>query len=322
MSRYRESTMIHMANAETALPARLIGRIAAEMAIDCMIATRRAHFDVFSGGATYYRVVLYLALMRHAACPLAGARTEPRAMSIAGLAASLNQPFETLRRHVRRLELAGLAVRTSDGVAIPQSECESSAMLALAHRIHDVMVAMIDDLARFGVPMPPSRPVETRPAETLHAALDMVLYLAERIRPVYGTSLAAMVLNAIVAANVRAITYDPVLAMQYGAIDTIPPDHLRRPITVAAVARVLALPHSTVAREVKRLKAAGRARTVADGVIVDRTALAINTLTDNNRAATVRALQLVQRLRNGGFDFGHPAQHYFGGQRPTMTVYE
>lgn len=313
--------MIPTANGETALPARLIGRIAAEMAVDCLIATRRAHFDVFSGGATYDRVVLFLALMRHAACPLAGARTEPRAMSISGLAASLNQPFETLRRHVRRLELAGLAIRTSDGVTIPQSACESPDMLSLAHRIHDIMVAMIDDLARLGVPMPPSRSVETRPAETLHAALDMVLYLAERIRPVYGTSLGAMVLNAVVAANVRAITYDPVLARQYGAIDTIPPDHLRRPITVAAVARALALPHSTVAREVKRLKNAGLAQTVTDGVIVDRNALAINTLTDNNRAATVRAVQLAQRLRNGGFYFGNPARHYFGGQRPAMTMY-
>lgn len=313
--------MIPTANGETALPARLIGRVAAEMAIDCMIATRRAHFDVFSGGATYDRVVLFLALMRHAACPLAGARTEPRAMSISGLAASLNQPFETLRRHVWRFESAGLAVRTSDGVIIPQSACESPVMLALAHRFHDVMVAMIDDLARLGVPMPPSRSVETRPAETLHAALDMMLYLSERTRPVYGTSLAAMVLNTIVAANVRAITYDPVLATQYGGMDAIPPDHLRRPITVSALARTLALPHSTVAREVRRLKDAGLARIVTDGVIVDRNALAINSLSDSNRAATIRALQLVQRLRNGGFDFGNPARHYFGGQRPAMTLY-
>lgn len=313
--------MIPTANGQIALPARLIGRVAAEMAIDCMIVTRRGHFDVFSGGATYDRVVLFLALMRRAACPLAGARTEPRAMSISGLAASLNQPFETLRRHVRRFESAGLAARTSDGVTIPQSACESPVMLALAYRIHDVMVAMIEDLARLGVTMPPSRSVATRPAETLHAALDMVLYLSERTRPVYGTSLAAMVLNTIVAANVRTITYDPVLATQYGAIDAIPPDHLRRPISVAALARALALPHSTVSREVKRLKDAGLARIVTDGVIVDRNALAIDTLSDSNRVATIRALQLVQRLRNGGFDFGSPARHYFGGQRPAMTVY-
>lgn len=313
--------MIHKAREGHPLPARLIGRIAAEMAIDCMIAARRAYFGVFSGGATYDRVVLFLALMRHAACPLAGARTEPRAMSASGLAASLNQPFETLRRHVHRFESAGLAVRTSDGVMIPQSACESREMLALANRVHDVMVAMIDDLVRLGVPMPSSRSVETRPAETLHAALDMILYLSERTRPVYGTSLAAMVLNTIVAANVRAITHDPVLAIQYGGIDTIPPDHLRRPISVAALARTLALPHSTVAREVSRLKNAGLGRTVAGGVIVDRNVLAIDTLSDSNRAATVRAVQLVQRLRNGGFDFGDPARHYFGGRKPAMTEY-
>lgn len=313
--------MIQTANGDAVLPARLIGRIAAEMAIDCMIATRRAHFDVFSGGATYDRVVLFLALMRHAACPLAGARTKARAMSISGLAASLNQPFETLRRHVQRLALAGLAIRSSDGVTIPESACESPVMLALAHRIHDVMVAMIDDLVRLGVPMPDSRSVETRPAETLHAALDMILYLSERTRPVYGTSLSAMALNTIVAANVRAITYDPVLARQYGRIDAIPPDHLRRPITVAALARALTLPHSTVAREVRRLKDAGLVRIGADGVIVDRNALAITVLSDSNRAATVRAVQLAQRLRNGGFDFANPARHYFGGQRPPMTRY-
>jgi hypothetical protein len=35
----------------------------------------------------------------------------------------------------------------------------------------------------------------------------------------------------------------------------------------------------------------------------------------------VRAVQLAQRLRNGGFDFSNPARHYFGGQRPAMTMY-
>lgn len=149
----------------------------------------------------------------------------------------------------------------------------------------------------------------------------MILYLSERTRPVYGTSLAAMVLNTIVAANVRAITHDPVLAIQYGGIDAIPPDHLRRPISVAALARTLALPHSTVAREVRRIKDAGLGRMVAGGVIVDRTALQMDTLSDSNRAATVRAQQLVQRLRNGGFDFGNPARHYFGGRKPAMTEY-
>ena len=310
-------------NIEPVLPARLIGRLGAEFVIDCLVATRHACFAAFTGGATYDRVVLYLALMRHAACPLPGARVAPGAVSIAGLAASLNQPFETLRRHVQGLERHGLVERTSAGVILTTSHCYSPEMLALAHHIHDAMVSMIADLLRLGISMPPTRQVDRcRPAETLNSALDMALYLCERMRPVHGTSLAAVVTNVIVTANVRSITHDPVLAMQYGAIDTIPPDHLRRPIKVASIARAISLPYSTVAREVKRLSATGVATIHPDGVIVNRGALAKIALTDNNRAATFRTVQIVQRLRNGGFNFTDPDRHYFAGAKPVPIAFD
>lgn len=302
------------------LPVRLISRIATEMLLGCLVATRRTHFRAFSGGATYDRVILYLALLRHADCPLRGARTTPRAISIAGMAASLGQPFETLRRHVSRLESHGLVERGPNGIAIPAAHSQGQAATVIAVHFHDAMVAMVADLEKLGVPMPVSRlAMPRRPADTFHAALDLSLYSAEMIRPVYGTSLTAMVINAIITANVRALAYDPVLAVQYGAIDTIPPDHLRHPVTVASVARTLALPQSTVAREVKRLVQKDLVQSTEKGMIVGQVALARHNLTDSNRAATFHALRLVRRMRNGGFDFADPSANYINGRPPLAS---
>jgi hypothetical protein len=56
--------------------------------------------------------------------------------------------------------------------------------------------------------------------------------------------------------------------MAYAAVDTIPPDSLRKSITVYALAKQLALPYDTANRHAKKLLAAGMLARDARGALI------------------------------------------------------
>lgn len=66
-----------------------------------------------------------------------------------------------------------------------------------------------------------------------------------------------ILLLAILQANVAQITADRELQARYGALDALPEDELRRPISVSALAASLGLPFETVRRRLGRLAKAG-----------------------------------------------------------------
>lgn len=226
-----------------ATPTRLIGRLAAEMALHVIVAARRSFPAAFDAGATIERVALFLTLLRHADGPVAAGRPRQRPLSVAAMAASMGIPFETARRNILGLIDHGLASRVQGGIILAPTLFGRPELLGLARELHDVMVAQIDDLRRFEVPMPSTRVGGAyRPAETLTAVLDTTLGLLDHNRALYGSGLSAVVVNAIIIANIRHITYDPDLAHRYSRLDTIPPDHLRVPIRTSALARTPASP--------------------------------------------------------------------------------
>ncbi len=299
-------------------PTRLIGRLAAEMVLHILVRTRHHFGTAFDSGSTYDRVAIVLMLVRYAALPFPDQRDAPRAISISGIAASLGMPFETTRRHVGKLIDHRLAERVSSGVMLRPDLLARPDMVTLLHEFHDVMVGQIADLARFGVPLPTTRiDIEYRPIETLVVLLDTTLYLFERNRSLYGSALTAVVGNGIIAANIRHVTYDSDLALRYARLDTIPPDDLRVPIRIGMLARTLGLPHSTVRRDVGRLIDCGMVTVEkGGGLVVRRQQLASDWLTNNNRLALLRGVQIVQRLKLAGCRFDGPETCYLNG-RPT-----
>jgi hypothetical protein len=72
----------------------------------------------------------------------------------------------------------------------------------------------------------------------------------------------------IMAANIGYIDRDPNLAGHFGTLDSAPPDDLRRPTSILAVAGALEMPYETVRRHVNDLVEAGRIERVKGGVIV------------------------------------------------------
>lgn len=78
----------------------------------------------------------------------------------------------------------------------------------------------------------------------------------------------AVILMAVTQANVEPVLRDPALNREFAAYDQPPPDELRRPISINAVAQSLGIPFETVRRRVTRLSRVGVYRTTPAGVFV------------------------------------------------------
>jgi DNA-binding transcriptional ArsR family regulator len=77
-----------------------------------------------------------------------------------------------------------------------------------------------------------------------------------------------LLLAAVGAANVSQITRDPALQLAYATLDQEPPDELRRPVSINALATSLRLPFETVRRRIKKFEELGIVHTTPKGVII------------------------------------------------------
>lgn len=77
---------------------------------------------------------------------------------------------------------------------------------------------------------------------------------------------------SIARANMRNFTMDPVRAMRYAAMDAVPPDSERTPVTVYAIAKELGIPYETVRRHAAKLRKDGLCESVPGGLIIPNTA--------------------------------------------------
>jgi DNA-binding Lrp family transcriptional regulator len=83
-----------------------------------------------------------------------------------------------------------------------------------------------------------------------------------------------LLMAAISAANVAQITRSPELQRAYATLDQPPPDDLRRPVSISAVANSLRIPFETARRRIGALAELGVVRTVpGKGVIIPQAPL-------------------------------------------------
>lgn len=78
----------------------------------------------------------------------------------------------------------------------------------------------------------------------------------------------ALIMVTVSHANVALISRDPELQRRYATYDCPPPDDLRRPISVNAVAQSLGLPFETVRRRIAKMSLLGIFKTTSHGVYV------------------------------------------------------
>ena len=85
--------------------------------------------------------------------------------------------------------------------------------------------------------------------------------------------ITAIVFRAVVAANIGYLDSHAAEAALYSDLETAPPDHLRRPVSVLSLSGSLSLPYETTRRHVQKLIAAGQCQAVKGGVIAPASAL-------------------------------------------------
>lgn len=102
--------------------------------------------------------------------------------------------------------------------------------------------------------------------------------------------MSILTLLAIVRANMREMARDRDAIRPYAGLNVIPPDELRRPVSVYAIAKELRAPYETVRRHVTRLKEEGHCEISDQGVIIPGRELAraswMQVTEENWRAAT------------------------------------
>lgn len=104
-----------------------------------------------------------------------------------------------------------------------------------------------------------------------------------------------LILIAIVQANVQSVTSSLELQSRYSALDTLPPEHMRRPVSISALSVMLGLPFETVRRRARRLVMTGDCEVVGDRLQVPVRALAA----DDHRQTLAANYDLVRELYLG-----------------------
>ena len=82
-----------------------------------------------------------------------------------------------------------------------------------------------------------------------------------------------LLLAAVIQANVAQITRSPELQRAYARLDDVPPDDLRRPVSINAVAASLRMPFETARRRIAGMVQAGVVHMGPKGVIVPQAPL-------------------------------------------------
>lgn len=299
---------------------RIATRVIMEMQVDGVATLTRA----FNGN--FDRALIFFALLRESReirrCATGTVMAEGSrcpGMSVNALAASLARPFETIRRHVNTLIEAGLCIRHGQHVSVAPDATKRHEIAVAVRRLHDIMVRLVEDMASFDLPLPATRAHGAHDAQaTIAAAIDMLLTAIEFHGPQHPDWIEVITYGAVMAANARPYSYDPVLANIYSESDTVPPEGLRLPIATAALARALHLPYSTIGRHIVQMIADGRLVRRDGGVMIATNWMQTPSQIAGARIMAERTAQIFARLAAGGFAFDIPGALYLDG-RPALV---
>jgi hypothetical protein len=132
--------------------------------------------------------------------------------------------------------------------------------------------------------------------------------------------LDALILMAVTQANVEPILRDPVLNREFATYDRAPPDDLRRPISINAVAQSLGAPFETVRRRVTRLAKVGAYRVTPAGVTVPSWVVQLGAHRASMEASYRRTQGLYFRMAQLGALGPMPAAEPWQGPPPLRAV--
>jgi DNA-binding transcriptional ArsR family regulator len=254
---------------------RQLARLGGSYFIDCVRIVSEAFDRDLAVGVTFFAIFRANSQTRAAAWKGASASPasgrERRPISGRALAETLDLPYETVRRHVRKLRNAGLCKTGPEGAVTPAGFQDSDFFKRLSDQIwrltHEFLQGPAGALAPTSPPIPAHR-FSVR-LELARIANEYFLDSLAAVRGRLGLGLVeVIVLTAIGSANVRAVSSDPDLARTYGDLDSVMGDDERRPVSAYAVAKQLSLPYETVRRTALRLVELGLAERGPEGAFI------------------------------------------------------
>ena len=131
-----------------------------------------------------------------------------------------------------------------------------------------------------------------------------------------------LLLVAISQANVAQIIRDPDLQLAYAALDHAPPDDMRRPVSISAIANSLRIPFETARRRIAALTELGLLKTERRGVILPQAPLSSPFYRLGAEANYGLVRNLYYRLRGIGLLEGLPRPNgpAFDPQHPPVRL--
>lgn len=232
---------------------------------------------------------------------LVGSRRKP--MSIRELARKLDLPYETVRRHVRQLELSGACIVDNGKLTVSSTMQRKARTTGTLRKIFVNAVRLLGDLTRLEVvnfeartaSSPRSRRMGKDQTIIALAAIGLLLRAMKALRGFFGDDLMkGLVFTAIRAANIKHYTNTSPAAHR-----SILPDTHRLPVSALAISDSLRLPYETVRRHADILVKEGLCTRVGRrGLVVPESAFRHMTL----ESVTVHQLILdfVGELRAAG----------------------
>jgi len=303
---------------ETAV-ARIVSRLSAEYVLSGFQLLIDTHGDIRSGlllaainAANVAHIDLRTEEGRRAAASDGLVGDEARQpVSVARLAAATGLPVESTRRIVQGLIDIGDCVGVEGGVIAPRAVFERPETVRMAtENVRNVSAFVRKLLARGLVEEAPATAPGWQGTVGRRAMARVVLrqsaeYAVRAFRllvDTYGDIQAGIVAQATVAANTAHLDALMGEGWRYAAIDQPPPDEVREPTSVSALAKSLGLPYETLRRQVRRLIDAGVCIRVDGGLIVPM-AVVEQPAAARAMLANVRYVrEFVRNLRSLGFD--------------------
>jgi DNA-binding Lrp family transcriptional regulator len=281
---------------------RLVQRCVISFLVDEVARMSRRHDGDIVGGAVFLAI-------KQATSPYGRqGSAQVRAVSVRAVAQSLGFSYETTRRRVIALELAGRVRRLGDaGVSISPGAIELDGYRQDAAVTHRELRKLYAALARLGAPFPAAFRAPVLPQPELDLAIanhcdDFALRVIEIGTIQHASSIAGVVFAAFMSANASPITYDYVLARRYGSVDTPPPDNVRRPATITEVAMRLGIPHEVARRRVLSMLEDGKVRRVTGGYLINVETLQSPQVIESGMLINQRFVQMTQALLALGVD--------------------
>jgi DNA-binding Lrp family transcriptional regulator len=223
-----------------------------------------------------------------------------RPISINAIAASLQLPFETVRRRILQMAARQVCVITPRGLITSQRGLTSPAHLALLEANHQAVKELYIRLRRNGVlPAPAAHPQPEAPPIRAVARIssEFVLRLTEPLVGIAGNLIDGLTLIAVFDLNTAGF---PDQVRHDRGADSYVADDQRTPATVRAVAGRLGLPYEQTRRRLAHLKAEGRCIRAGQGYIITAQTLARPDLMEAYRSSVLSLHRMFAALAELG----------------------